>query len=150
MPLFSHILVATDFSQDANRALSIAADMARALSAKLTVLHVVQMPTYAFLGGGVYVPSPDLTADIVADAKRWLAAAKDRISGVAVDTVCLEGDPALTVLRWAEEHKPDLIIVGTHGRRGVRRLLLGSVAEHIVRDAHCPAMTVRTQEPAAA
>jgi nucleotide-binding universal stress UspA family protein len=141
-----HILVATDFSHDANHALSVASDLARSLSAKLTLLHVVQMPSYAFLGGGVYVPSPDLTADIMSDAKRWLGAAKERIPDLDVSMFCLEGDPATTILRWAEQHAPDLIVVGTHGRRGVRRLLLGSVAEQILRGSRCPVMTVRGQD----
>jgi nucleotide-binding universal stress UspA family protein len=145
-----HILIATDFSHDANRALTVAGDLARALSAKLTMLHVVQMPSYAFLGGGTFVPSPELTTDIINDAKRWLAAAKDRLGGISVDTVCLDGDPAMLILRWAQEHAPDLIVVGTHGRRGLRRLVMGSVAEHVVRAAPCPVMTVRGDEQQAA
>jgi nucleotide-binding universal stress UspA family protein len=140
-----HIVVATDFSHDANHALTVATDLARSLSVKLTVIHVVQMPTYAFLGGGVYVPSPELVADITSEAKRWLAAAKERLTGIDLETVCLEGDPATMILRWAEEHAADLIVVGTHGRRGLRRLLLGSVAEQVVRGAHCPVTTVRAE-----
>ena len=149
MATIRNILVATDFSHDGNRAVTVAGDLARALSAKLTLFHVVQMPSYAFFGGGAFVPSPELTADIINDAKRWLAAAKDRLGGIAVDTVCLDGDPATLILRWAEEHAPDLIVVGTHGRRGVRRLVMGSVAEHVVRAAPCPVMTVRGDEKAA-
>ena len=126
-----HIVVATDFSQDGNRAVTSAGELARALSAKLTLLHVVQMPTYAFLGGEAFVPPPELASDIRNDAKRWLAAAKDRLGGVSVDTVCLEGDPTALILDWAQKHAPDLIVVGTHGRRGVRRLVMGSVAEQI-------------------
>jgi len=141
-----HILVATDFSHDANRAVATAGELARALSAKLTLLHVVQMPSYAFFGGGAFVPSPELTSDIINDAKRWLAAARDRLGGIAVDIVCLDGDPGSLILRWAEEHAPDLIVVGTHGRRGVRRLVIGSVADHVMRAAPCPVMTVRGGE----
>ena len=146
MPKIEHIMAATDFSHDANRALTMAAQLARAFSARLTIFHVVQMPTYAFFGGGVFVPSPELTTEIMNDAKRWLAAAKERLSGLAVETVCLDGDPAGLIVRWAEEHKPDLIVLGTHGRRGLRRLILGSVAEHVVRAASSPVMTVRDQE----
>jgi nucleotide-binding universal stress UspA family protein len=150
MPKIDHIMVATDFSHDANRALTMAAEMARALSARLTLFHVVQMPSYKFFGGGVYVPSPELTADIVDDAKRWLAAAKERITGVAVETICLDGDPAALIAAWAAEHKPDLLVLGTHGRRGLRRLILGSVAEHVLREVTCPVLTVRDEEQTAA
>ena len=150
MRTIEHILVATDFSHDANRALTMAAELARALSARLTIFHVVQMPTYAFFGGGTFVPSPELTAEIMSDARRWLAAAKERLSGLKVETVCFDGDPASLIVRWAEEHKPDLIVLGTHGRRGLRRLILGSVAEHVLRSASCPVLTVHDQEPVAA
>ena len=146
MSSITHILAATDFSHDANRAVTLAAELARALSAKLTLLHVVQTPAYAFLGGGAYVASPELVDDIMAEAKRWLAAAKDRLGDLDVGTVCLEGDPATLIVRWAEEHGPGMIVVGTHGRRGVRRALLGSVAEHVVRSAPCPVTTVRAQD----
>lgn len=152
MPTIKHIMVATDFSHDANRAVTMAAELARAFSAKLTLFHVVQMPSYAFFGGGAYVPSPELTADIMNDAKRWLAAAKERLTGLAVETVCLDGDPQTLIVRWAAEHKPDLLVLGTHGRRGLRRLVVGSVAEHVLRAASCPVLTVhdQTQEQAAA
>lgn len=149
MRTIEHILVATDFSHDANRALAMAAELARAFSARLTIFHVVQMPTYAFFGGGAFVPSPELTADIMNDAKRWLAAAKERLTGLTVDTVCLDGDPTTLIERWAEEHEPDLLVLGTHGRRGLRRLILGSVAEHVLRVAKCPVLTVHDQEPVA-
>jgi nucleotide-binding universal stress UspA family protein len=56
----------------------------------------------------------------------------------------------MLILRWAQEHAPDLIVVGTHGRRGLRRLVMGSVAEHVVRAAPCPVMTVRGDEQQAA
>lgn len=147
MGSITHILAATDFSHDANHAVTVAAELARGLSAKLTLLHVVQTPSYAFLGGDAYVPSPDVIADILAEAQRWLAAAKDRLGDLDVDTVCLEGDPATAILGWADEHAPGMIVVGTHGRRGVRRLLLGSVAEHVVRGAPCPVTTVRAHDP---
>lgn len=146
MRTIEHIMVATDFSHDGNKAVAMAAQLARAFSAKLTLFHVVQMPSYAFFGGGVFVPSPELTADIIDDAKRWLAAAKERLTGLTVDTVCLDGDPQTLIVRWAAEHEPDLLVLGTHGRRGLRRLVMGSVAEHVLRAASCPVLTVHDHE----
>ncbi len=143
MSSIRRVLIATDFSHDANHAVTVGVELARALGARLTLLHVIQMPSYHFFGGGRFAPSEELSADIRADAARWLAAAKARVSGIEVETVCLEGDPATLLVEWAGEHKPDLIVVGTHGRRGVRKVLLGSVAERVVRDAKAPVLIVR-------
>jgi len=150
MAAIRHILVATDFSRDGDRAVAVAGELATSLRAKLTILHVVQLPSYAFLGGGVYVPSPELSADIMSEARGWLAAAKERISGIEVVTLCCEGDPAAVILRWANENEPDLIVLGSHGRHGLRRLLLGSVAAEVLRGARCPVTTVRSDEEARA
>ena len=137
------ILVATDFSPDAAQALAVALDVARACGSELLVAHVCQMPAYSFANGALYMPTPELVADILRDANRALGAIKERISDVAVATVRVEGEPAPEIVRLATEEKADLIVMGTRGRRGLRRLLAGSVAEHVVRAAPCPVLTVR-------
>lgn len=142
---FQRILVATDFSPDAGRALELGAAMTRSFGGTLTLLHVCQMPAYSFANGAMYVPAPELVADILRDADESLRKAKASVTGVAVETVRVEGEPAGEIVRWAADHGVDLIVVGTHGRRGLKRLLLGSVAEHVVRAAGCAVLTVRAR-----
>ena len=144
MAALRKILVATDFSPIATHALEVALGLARPLDAAVTVLHVYSLPTYLFVDGSSYVPPAAVVADVLADAARGLAAAVDAAaaSGVTVTTVSEEGNPAETIVRYADEHGFDLIVLGTHGRRGLRRLALGSVAEHVVRASTRPVMTV--------
>lgn len=142
MAAFRKILVATDFSPDAAEAVRIAAELARACGGEIVLLHVCQMPAYSFANGAMYIPTPELVADILRDANRGLATVKEGIRDVAVETVRVEGDPAADILRVAGDRKVDLIVMGTHGRRGLRRWIAGSVAEHVVRAAPCPVMTV--------
>ncbi|HEX9102841.1 MAG TPA: universal stress protein [Polyangia bacterium] len=142
MAAFRKILVATDFSPDAAQAITVATDLARACGSEIVLVHVCQMPAYSFANGAMYIPTPELVADILRDANRGLLGIKERIRDVAVETVRLEGDPAQEIVRLAGEREVDLIVMGTHGRRGIRRWLAGSVAEHVVRAASCPVLTV--------
>ena len=138
------ILVATDFSPVAMHAQTAALELARPLGAEVTVLHAYQLPTYLFVDGSSYVPPPKLVAEVLADTAHGLAAAVDAAaaSGVTIKTVSEEGDPKEVIVRYAEEHGFDLVVLGTHGRRGLARLALGSVAEHVVRAATRPVLTV--------
>ncbi len=142
MAAFRKLLVATDFSPDAAEAVKVAVDLARVCGGEIVLLHVCQMPAYSFANGAMYIPTPELVADILRDANRGLAMIKERIPDVAVETVRVEGEPAADILRVAAERKVDLIVMGTHGRRGLRRWIAGSVAEHVVRAAPCPVLTV--------
>jgi nucleotide-binding universal stress UspA family protein len=142
MAAFRKILVATDFSPDAAQALNVAVDLARTCGSEIVLLHVCQMPAYSFANGAMYIPTPELVADILRDANRGLATLKERIRDVAVETVRVEGDPARDIVRVAAERQVDLIVMGTHGRHGLRRWIAGSVAEHVVRTAPCPVLTV--------
>jgi nucleotide-binding universal stress UspA family protein len=148
------ILVATDFSACSDAAVDLALDVAQRYGATLTLLHVCELPSYTYFGGGVYVPSPELVEDILADARRGLAKARERVvkPGVTVETHSFVGDPGPAIVSYAHEHDHDLIVVGTHGRRGFRRLLLGSVAEQVVRAADVPVLAARPPKasPAAA
>ena len=117
------ILVATDFSELSAAAVKVAADLARQAGGRLTVLHVM-MPGEAS----------------VTDA--LIAIADELRNGVNVETALALGDPAEEIVRHARRHEVDLVVLGTHGRTGVTRALLGSVAERVVRTSCCPVLTV--------
>jgi universal stress protein A len=139
---FRHILVATDFSESAQRALELAIEMAGKFEADLTLLHCWEAPSYSY-GGGLYVPV-DLITPIEKGAVRALAEAlielKKRVP--AAKSMLRSGSPWEEILAAARELPADLIVVGTHGRRGLNRMLLGSVAEKIVRMAEVPVLSV--------
>jgi nucleotide-binding universal stress UspA family protein len=149
MIALKNILVATDFGEAADAALSYGRELARAFGSTLHVLHVAD-DVYVRLGGDAYVTVlPDLQKDIEDTARRRL------------DTLLIDDDPkpipvrkivitsasaAAAVVQYARESSIDLIIVGTHGRTAVAHLLMGSVAERVVRTAPCPVLTVRHPE----
>lgn len=139
------ILVPVDFSAHSDRALRYAAGLAAPFAAQVELLHVVEDP---YLTGAwssdVYVPKvPELMADLRADAERRLAALKSATAGVTVETGVMTGRTAQTIVDRARDGGFDLIVMATHGRTGVAHLVLGSVAERVVRTAACPVLTVR-------
>jgi nucleotide-binding universal stress UspA family protein len=140
--IFGHILVATDFTESAQRALDLAVEVARKFEAELTLVHCWEAPSYAY-GGGLYVPV-DLVTPIELGASRALEEAlielKKRVPEAR--SVLRSGTAWEEILVAAEQIHADLIIVGTHGRRGLNRALLGSVAEKVVRMAKVPVLTV--------
>ena len=148
----NRILVATDFSADSDAAIDAALDFARTTDAKVTLLHVAEPPPYSTPDLGMYVPAPEVVKDVVAAARLALEARKARYAerGVAVDIALVVGAPAAQIVRYAADHGFDLIVVGSHGRRGFRRFMLGSVAEAVVRTADRAVLTVHPQPPAAA
>lgn len=137
------ILFPTDFSHTGDASLRLATALARDSGAELLIVHV-QEPPMAYGGGELYygVPNP-----AVEDLERMLAAVKPTDPNVRYQHRLATGDPASAIVRLAEEEKADLIVMGTHGRTGFFRLLMGSVAEAIVRRAKCPVLTFK--EPAA-
>ncbi len=144
-----HILVPVDFSEFSTRALSHGAALARWYDAKLTVLHVIPpiqtLPVVGELGAPVYLTEPPSEAGAL-DALRQLFDDAD----VPANTTPMTrlGDPPTTVVATARELGADLIVMGTHGRRGFTRLLLGSVTERVLREAPCPVLTVPPHERA--
>jgi nucleotide-binding universal stress UspA family protein len=136
------ILFPTDFSHTGDSALRLATALARDSGAELLIVHV-QEPPMAYGGGELYygVPNP-----AVEDLERMLTAIKPTDPNVRFQHRLATGDPASAIVRLAEEEKADLIVMGTHGRTGFFRLLMGSVAEAIVRRAKCPVLTFK--EPA--
>jgi len=140
------ILVPTDFSEDA----SLAADSASRILGKggpdrrLVLLHVYRYPTFF-----ANAPQPVLATSmeaVVDAAQQEMARLAERFAaaGLHVDTRVAEGEPARTILRHAVDVGADVIAMGTHGRSGLDRMLLGSTAERVVSAAPCPVLTVRT------
>ncbi|MGE0869737.1 MAG: universal stress protein [Kofleriaceae bacterium] len=141
------ILVATDFSELADAGLAYAVDLASRLDATVHVLHVIPVPVMGMEEIGIAYGAVTMEAT-TAEAQRALdeLVARYRSAGARVGIAAprLEvGDPREVIDRVAEEINADLIVMGTHGRRGVRRMLLGSVAESVVRSAPCPVLTLR-------
>ena len=161
------ILVPIDYSDEAQQALHWGASLAEKYGAKLLLLHVIPTAVEEVYpeGGGVMAPTPSyyemrapglwakppLIIDRVDAAQTAL---HDFACRVLKDTVPVQvqiavGKPADEIVRVAREEKVDLIVMGTHGRTGVRHLLLGSVAEEVTRHAPCPVFTVRMAAVAA-
>jgi nucleotide-binding universal stress UspA family protein len=133
------ILHPTDFSEHSAYALEMACALARDYGARIIVLHVEPLPVLAF-GEGVIPPDPE---NIREAAREQL----DRLvlgPMIHAENRFEDGDPATVIVEVAHEVNADLIVMGTHGRRGLARLLLSSVAEQVGRQAPCPVLTVRT------
>lgn len=145
------LLCPVDFSEGCRHAVDLALAIAHGNGGQLRALHVLQ-PVPALVPftdplahpPGVWTPE-DIEA-IRQDALRFVAG-EGAGSGVAVEAVCLEGNPAREILRDAETEPTDLIVLGTHGRSGFKRLLLGSVTERVLRHADCPVLTVPPRAP---
>jgi nucleotide-binding universal stress UspA family protein len=140
---FTHILAPVDFSDFASRSLAHAAALSRWYDAKLSVLHVAPAFEVLPVEGALGVPLQDVRSstqeEAVQDMRRLLEA-----GGVADNAVPVTrtGDPSAVIIEEAVKNKTDLIVMGTHGRRGFRRMLLGSVTESVLREAPCPVLTV--------
>jgi len=137
------ILHPTDFSERSVDAFHLAGALARDYGARLIVLYVARQPILAY-GEGVVPPDPDILVEEAMERLNRLVAASP---GVTAECRYAEGDPAHEMIRLARERHVDLIVMGTHGRTGLGRLLMGSVAEQVVRKAPCPVLTVKTPMP---
>jgi nucleotide-binding universal stress UspA family protein len=149
MLALKRILIPTDFSEHSGIALNYACEFARRFDAELHVLHVVQ-DVYSLLPepGLAFPPPGDYMADLRASAEKSLGdvlKAADA-AGVRVVREVREGVPFLEIVRYAKEREIDLIVIGTHGRSGLAHVLMGSVAERVVRKAPCPVLAVRLQQ----
>ena len=141
------ILVPSDFSVCSDAAVRYGLELARKFGATLHLLHVVQDPASQPWGAeGFGVPLLEVVAEWQKDAKVRLRNAipqEDRANAVVACTIA---SPFPEILRYAAENDIDLIVMGTHGRGGVSHMLLGSIAEKVVRRAPCPVLTVREGE----
>lgn len=139
MNAFEHILVATDFTSLACSAEDRAIALASALGAKLTLLHVHQLPSIA-PAEGLLLPYDELEASARTALDEKAAALRKRFPGLRAEMRI--GYPDVEIVAAAKELGADLIVMGTHGRRGIRRALLGSVAARVVRTSPVPVLTV--------
>jgi nucleotide-binding universal stress UspA family protein len=150
--MFTRILVPTDFSAHSAAALDYARGLARRFGASLHLLHVVedQFVTGPF-GAEISTPHPPGTVNLLLDEARAALeqslADEDRLVLHATGEAIV-GTVARTIAQYAGDNRFDLIVMGTHGRSGISHFVMGSVAEHVVRTAPCPVLTVR-QAPAA-
>jgi universal stress protein A len=139
------ILVPTDFSGPADAALGYAIGLATKLEAHVSLIHVFDDPVATGLYAADYMPMPmETRAELLADLRKRLEdlTAKSGYAQVAVDV--LIGPTAKVIVEAARDRNVDLIVMGTHGRHGMAHLLLGSIAERVVRTASCPVLTVRS------
>ena len=142
---FKTILVATDFSDASTLALEYARVLAQRFGAGLRVLHVVETPHP--IGSEFYVPEVEsVTEHAVQRAQQQLAATLAAVSGDDVIGQVLVGNAARKIVEYANDHDIDVIVMGTHGRGAIAHLLVGSVAERVVRTAPCPVFTVRQSD----
>jgi nucleotide-binding universal stress UspA family protein len=148
MPDIKRILVPTDFSAPADAALTYALGLASQLGATVSLVHVFDDAMGVHSGGYVPIP-PGLQGEIVADLRRRLAEVAARRGHSELNPQVLIGPVARAIVDGARESQADLIVMGTHGRHGMAHLLLGSVAERVVRTATCPVLTVRPPDATA-
>jgi universal stress protein A len=144
MAIFRRILHPTDFSRASAPALRRSVALAKACRAPLVLLHVMTPPS-PFIGESTPPSSfVELLRLARRSAKRRLAAALARVKRerVGARAILVEGLPASEILSAARRTRADLIVMGTHGRTGVSRLFLGSVAERVVRESRSPVLTV--------
>jgi nucleotide-binding universal stress UspA family protein len=147
MVVVRRILMATDFSDYSNEALDHAVYLAQNLEADLYLLHVFEPPFFSHAG---------VAPSVQREVHQWIEQNKNEASqklkslveeiqpgGVKVSTIFKEGVPFFEILKAAGEISADLIVLGTHGRTGLPHVLLGSVAERVVRKSSCPVLTVR-------
>ena len=141
----NRILFATDFSEGSSNALPYAVDMAKQYGAKLFFIHVIYDVSKT---AGWYVPHvsiDEMYKDMEKSARAELEKSFiEEMKGLKdVEYIILKGTPHEEITRFVEENKIDLIVLGTHGRKGIDRMLFGSTAEQVVRYAPCPVLSVR-------
>jgi nucleotide-binding universal stress UspA family protein len=149
MVVLKNVLVATDFGDAANLAMAYGRELARTFTARLHVLHVVENLMMRYSAEVPFTVLPELQTDLETAARTQLddvVTVDDRRSFEVVSVVETAASVPVAIVEYARANKIDLIVTGTHGRGGVQHLLMGSVAERVVRTAPCPVLTVRTPE----
>lgn len=139
---FSKILYLTDFSEPSEFAAPYAISIAGKYGCRIYVAHVIEPFTYADDFGIDYGAQ---LREMEATARRLLdkTVASMKKTGANIESVMLSGNPSAEIIKFARDEAIDLIVMATHGRSGVEHLLMGSVAEKVVRRSHCPVMTVK-------
>jgi nucleotide-binding universal stress UspA family protein len=144
MKQIKRIVVGTDFSETAERAVDAAVDLAAQVGAVVWLVHAYELPMYSF-PDGVVVASTDAAQRITTAALERLEAGVERRKerGVSIQSVLRMGTVWDELNGVATEQNAEVIVVGTHGRRGFSRVMMGSVAERMVRTAVCPLLVIR-------
>ncbi len=137
------ILVATDFSESSDEAFAKALEVGRPMGAALELVHVLDVGDSQRSPFGLINYTGD-AGGLIATIDRELATRVDRATAAGLHCYqrILEGGPYQEIVREARDARVDLIVIGTHGRRGLAHMMLGSVAEQVVRHAPCPVLTV--------
>ncbi len=141
------VLCPIDFSEPARAAMKVAVEVSRQFDSELTLFHSYELPGYTLPEGSV-VASPKMLQDLANQAEAHLAEWQRIAEGMGASRVATAqgiGAPAVEIAELAREGQYDLIVVGTHGRTGIRHALLGSVAERVVRRAGCPVLTIHPE-----
>lgn len=149
MIALKHVLVPTDFSETSEAALAYGKAFAEAFGATLHVIHIIEEP----YGQPWAVEAYGFSLAALQD--EWIKEAETRMAKILTDaertslqavTRTVLGHPVMEILRYAKEQAADLIVMGTHGRGPLGHMVMGSVAERVVRKAPCPVLTVHAQE----
>ena len=143
---WKRIFCPIDFSDASRAAMEIAADLTKRFGGELVLLHAYPVPGYTFPDGSV-VASPKMMQELADQAKRhleeWRTEAERLVGAPRVSAETAIGEPAAEILEVARTRGAELVVMGTHGRTGLEHALMGSIAERVVRRAHCPVLTVR-------
>lgn len=148
--LWRTILVPHDFSASANHALAMARDQAKLHDGRIVLLHVIELPSH--LGPDTALILPDKSQTPIGIGEYALRSARTHLDDIAARLLAdgapttafvRIGNPIEEIQRFVAEHAIDCIVMGTHGRTGVRRLVAGSITERVVRGAAVPVLTVR-------
>jgi len=141
------ILVPTDFSDASKTAVDYAVTLAKPLGASVHLVHAFELPVVGFPDGTLTITS-DMASRIVNAAQEALNKLVDEYAkkGVTLTTSLEQADARDGILSAAEKERCDLIVMGTHGRRGIARALIGSVAENVVRRSSLPVLTVHARD----
>ncbi len=140
------ILVPLDFSESSYKALAYASALAKQFGARITLLHVVQMSYMVGEYGAIELP--ELEVQLTTSARTKLeSVAREKVPAGQVDGTLIRVGPAVSeIANTAKETNADLLVISTHGYTGLKRIVLGSVAENVVRHAPCPVLVVREKE----
>ncbi len=141
------ILLPTDFSECARKAVPYAADLARLTGARVVCLHVIEpvVPAVGWTPLAEPLPVGDISEQLEDSAAKELPrfAGCEEFEGLEVEDSIVRGDAAAEIVRAARERGSDLIVISSHGRTGLGRILFGSTAESVVRHAPCPVLVVK-------
>jgi universal stress protein A len=147
MKPFEKILIPVDFGLHSAEAMRRAVDVAAHYGASLTLVYVYEPLDYA-LPEGYALYAPEQVVQLLDDFRERLSAAAREVEGMGAQSVThevLTGPAAVEIAEYARAHAFDLIVMGTHGRQGLSHLLMGSVAERVLRTAPCPVLTVKAK-----